>query len=128
MKAFELEARLIDFASRVMDLAEGLPQTFSGRHIASQIIRSATSPALNYGEVQGAESREDFVHKMKICQKELRETFVCLKLIEKRKWFAEGKLTSLINENNELIAIFVASSKTAAMHKTKPGVTSNRKS
>ena len=128
MKAFELESRLIDFASRVMDLAEALPQTFGARHIASQIIRSATSPALNYGEVQGAESREDFVHKMKICQKELRETFVCLKLIEKRNWFPKGKLTAIIDENNALISIFVASNKTAAASKTNPNRSPNRKS
>lgn len=128
MKAFELETRLIEFASRVMDMAEGLPETYSARHLASQIIRSATSPALNYGEVQGAESREDFIHKMKICQKELRETFVCLKLIEKRNWFANGKLSALIHENNELIAIFVANNKTAGVHKQSQNRASNRKS
>jgi four helix bundle protein len=128
MKAFELENRLIDFACRVMEMAEKLPETYGAKHLASQIIRSATSPALNYGEVQGAESRDDFVHKMKICQKELRETFVCLKLIEKRNWFTKGKLASLIIENNELISIFVASNKTAGIRKPNPSANSNRKS
>ena len=122
MKAYELESRLIDFASRIMDMAEALPQTFGARHFGSQIIRSATSPALNYGEAQAAESKEDFIHKMKICQKELRETSVCLKLIAKRPWFGEDNLTSLIIENNELISIFVASNKTITNQK------SNRKS
>ncbi|MEZ4919853.1 MAG: four helix bundle protein [Saprospiraceae bacterium] len=83
-------------------------------HLASQIIRSATSPALNYGEAQAAESRDDFIHKMKICQKELRETHVALKLIAKRNWFSEIKLASLISENNELISIFIASNKPAS--------------
>ena len=117
MNAFELETRLIDFASRVVDMAEALPQTYSGKHLGSQIVRSATSPALNYGEVQAAESPEDFMHKMKICQKELRETSVCLKLIAKRNWFPEGKLTSLIQESHELISIFVASNKTLTARK-----------
>ena len=111
-----------------MEMAEKLPETYGARHLASQIIRSATSPALNYGEVQGAESRDDFIHKMKICQKELRETFVCLKLIEKRGWFAQGKMTALINESNELIAIFVASSKTANLKKSSLIRSSNQKS
>ncbi|MEI6408848.1 MAG: four helix bundle protein [Bacteroidota bacterium] len=113
MKAIELETRLIEFASRVIDMAEKMPKTFAAKHIGSQIIRSATSPALNYGEAQGAESKEDFVHKMKICLKELRETLICLKLIEQRGWFAQGKLSGLIKENNELVSIFVASAKTA---------------
>ena len=120
MKAFELETRLIEFASRVIDMAEKLPKTFAAKHIGSQIIRSATSPALNYGEAQGAESKEDFVHKMKICLKELRETMICLKLIEHRGWFAQGKLSELIKENNELVSIFVASAKTAT---SNPSIT-----
>jgi len=118
MKAIELETRLIEFASRVIDMAEKMPKTFATKHIGSQIIRSATSPALNYGEAQGAESKEDFIHKMKICLKELRETLICLKLIEHRGWFAQGKLSGLIKENNELVSIFVASAKTATSNPT----------
>ncbi len=72
---------------------------------------------MNYGEAQGAESREDFVHKMKICLKELRETLVCLKIIAKRNWFSEKKLTPLIAENNELVSMFVTSVKTATQSK-----------
>lgn len=127
MNAFELETRLIDFACRVMEMAEKLPETYAARHLASQIIRSATSPALNYGETQAAESRDDFIHKMKICQKELRETIVCLKIIEKRGWFSNGKLSALIHENNELIAIFVASNKTVSVHKSSQAKGPNRK-
>jgi four helix bundle protein len=110
----ELEERLIEFASRIIDLVEALPKrSAAAKHLGGQILRSGTSPALNYGEVQATESRDDFVHKMKVCLKELRETLVCLKLIKRRKWFTETKLEPLLNENNELVSIFVASLKTA---------------
>lgn len=112
-KPVELEYRLIEFASRILDMVEALPHTAAAKHLGGQILRSGTAPALNYGEAQSAESRDDFIHKMKICQKELRETLICLKLIETRKWFPEGKLAPLLDENNELVAIFVASTKTA---------------
>jgi len=110
----EVEERLIEFASRIIDMVEALPKTAAAKHLGSQILRSGTSPALNYGEAQAAESREDFVHKMKICLKELRESLVCLKLIAKRNWFSEGKLSALIAENNELVSMFVVSLKTAS--------------
>ena len=113
----EMEERLIEFASRVIDLAEALPKTAAAKHLGGQILRSGTSPALNYGEAQGAESRDDFVHKMKICLKELRETLVCLKIIAKRNWFKENKLAPLIAENNELVSMFVTSVKTATQSK-----------
>ena len=113
-KTQELEERLIEFASRIIDLVEALPKTASAKHLGSQLLRSGTSPALNYGEAQSAESREDFVHKMKICLKELRETLICLKLIAKRNWFPAGKLSPILIENNELVSIFVASTKTAS--------------
>ncbi|MFN0175882.1 MAG: four helix bundle protein [Saprospiraceae bacterium] len=108
-----LEERLIEFASRIIDMVEALPKTAAAKHLGGQILRSGTSPALNYGEAQGAESKDDFVHKMKICLKELRETLVCLKLIAKRNWFSEAKLDSILLENNQLVSIFVASAKTA---------------
>ncbi len=85
----ELEDRLIDFASRIIDLVEALPKTPAGKHLGGQLLRSGTSPALNYGEARAAESGPDFRHKMKVCLKELRETYVCLRIIEKRKWFTE---------------------------------------
>ena len=116
-KKFDLENRLVDFAVRVIEVAESLPSTYAGKHLAGQIIRSGTSPALNYGEAQSAESVADFVHKMKICLKELRETFVCLKIIKLKNYFAEGKLDAIHQENNELISIFVKSIATAALNK-----------
>jgi four helix bundle protein len=117
-KKFELRERLIAFASGVIDVAERLPKNFSSNYIATQIIRSSTSPALNYGEVQAAESRSDFIHKMKVCLKELRESFNCLCLIQKQKWHDEEKINAVLKENNELISIFVASIKTAQKNKT----------
>lgn len=102
-KKQDLEERLINFASDCIDVAENLPKTLAGNHIASQLVRSSTSPALHYGEAQGAESRNDFVHKMKVCLKELRETYNCLRLIKKKNWNNETNLSALIVENNELI-------------------------
>ncbi len=77
-RTFDLEDRLIDFAVRIVRTAESLPKTKVGNHIAGQLIRCGTSPAPNYGEAQSAESRSDFIHKMKVCLKELRETRVWL--------------------------------------------------
>ena len=82
-KDYDLEDRLIEFAVKIIQLAESLPNTSAGRHISGQILRSGTSPAPNYGEAQAAESRSDFIHKMKVCLKELRETKVWLKMIVK---------------------------------------------
>ncbi|WP_281231567.1 four helix bundle protein [Flavobacterium gelatinilyticum] len=79
----ELENRLIDFAATIIIIASKFEKNYAGNHLSGQIIRSGTSPALNYGEAQSAESKKDFIHKMGICLKELRETFVCLKIIEK---------------------------------------------
>jgi four helix bundle protein len=75
-KKYDLEDRLIKFAVMIANLAEILPETMFGRYIAGQIIRSGCSPALNYGEAKSAESINDFIHKMKICLKELRETLI----------------------------------------------------
>lgn len=112
----DIENRLIDFASRIIDLVEALPNSMAAKHLGGQLLRSGTSPALNYGEAQSAESRDDLIHKMKICLKELRETLICLKLISKRNWFPATKTAPLLLENNELVAIFIASTKTAAEH------------
>jgi four helix bundle protein len=75
---FDLEKRLIDFAVRVIGVVEALPGTRAGNHVANQLVRCGTSPAPNYAEAQSAESRNDFIHKLKICLKELRETRVWL--------------------------------------------------
>ena len=119
-RIFDLEERLIDFAVRIIRTAESLPKTRTGNHIAGQLIRCGRSPAPNYGEAQGAESRSDFIHKMKISLKELRETRIWLLMIVKADLIKPmSKLEPLINENNELISIFVTSVKTAKQKEDK---------
>ncbi|MFH1924744.1 MAG: four helix bundle protein [Planctomycetota bacterium] len=111
---FDLEDRLIEFAVRVMKVVEALPSDRIGNHIAGQLLRSGTSPAPNYGEAQSAESRKDFVHKMKVSLKELRETHVWLLMIERKPLIEpKEKLAPILRECNELISIFVTSIKTA---------------
>jgi len=75
---YDLEERLVNFAIKIIDVVESLPRTRAGNHLAGQLIRSGTSPAFNYGEAQAAESRSDFVHKIGIVLKELKETRICL--------------------------------------------------
>ena len=87
MNKLELEERLIDFAVLIIEISGELPKTNIGLHLSGQLVRSGTSPALNYGEAQSAESRKDFIHKIKIVLKELRETLVCLKIIYKVKLY-----------------------------------------
>ena len=70
-RKFNLEDRLQEFASAIIDLSESLPDTRAGNHVAGQILRSGTSPYPNHGEAEAAESRADFIHKLKICLKEL---------------------------------------------------------
>ncbi len=119
-RTFDLEERLIDFAVRIIRIAESLPKTKVGNHIAGQLIRCGTSPAPNYGEAQSAESRSDFIHKMKICLKELRETKVWLTMIVRANLIKpKSKLEPLISENDELISIFVTSINTANKNKKK---------
>src|SRR6266700_2305360 len=110
---YDLEERLIDFAITVSDIVDVLPVTRLGNYIAGQLVRSGCSPALNYGEAQSAESRNDFIHKMKISAKELRETYNCLRIIKKKEWYPENELLPVVDENNQLIAIFVKSIETA---------------
>ncbi len=113
-KQSDLEERLIDFAVRIIHLANALPKSKIGNHISGQMIRSGTSPAPNYGEAQDAESRSDFIHKVKIILKELRETRIWLLMIAKAKLIRSvSKLQPLINECDELISIFVKSAQTA---------------
>ena len=113
-KKYDLEERLILFASLAIDLAESLPGTVAGKHISGQLVRAGTSPCLNYGEALSAESRNDFIHKMRISLKELRESRNCLRIIKIKSWFNNEQLLSdSINENQQLIAIFVKSIETA---------------
>jgi four helix bundle protein len=113
-RKFDLEERLIDYSVLITEIVEVMPSTRAGNHFASQLIRSGTSPALNYAEAQSGESRKDFIHKLKIVLKELRETVVCLKIISRAKLLQSNEaIRSLISESNELISIFVKSVETA---------------
>lgn len=114
-KKYDLEDRLIDFGVLMIKLSESMDRKrFAGRHLCKQLVRSGTSPCLNYGEAQAAESRKDFSHKLKIVLKELRETRRCLRLSNRAGLF--NKVTNVkpgIDESAELIAIFVKSIQTA---------------
>jgi four helix bundle protein len=111
--ADELEDRLVKFAVRIIKLSACLPRTAAGKHIANQILRSGTSPAPNYGEARGAESRADFVHKLRIVLKELNETSIWLRIIERSRLLKAELLRELMQENGELCRIFATSLKTA---------------
>jgi len=103
-----------------MNVAEALPDTRAGNHIAGQLIRSGSSPAPNYGEAQSAESRKDFIHKMKVALKELRETLVWLEIVRHKPLIQPNdKLVPLTEECNELISIFVTSINTAQANLSK---------
>ena len=110
----ELEARLIQFAVKMIEISESLVKTKAGLHLSGQIARSGISPALNYAEAQDAESHKDFVHKMKIVLKELRETLVALKIIQNAGLSKpEVNIGCALDECNQLVAIFVKSVATA---------------
>ena len=111
-RANELEERLIDFAVRIVKLSASLPRTPAGGHIAGQILRSGTSPAPNYGEARGAESHADFVHKLRIVLKELNETAIWLRIIERSRLLRSELISDIIRENTELCRLFTASLKT----------------
>ena len=112
-RIYDLDDRLINFASDVLDITEGLPRTIAGNYLAGQLVRCGTAPCLQYAEAQGAESPADFIHKMKVALKELRETFSGLRLIRLKKWYQPDFLNATVIENNELISIFVKSIETA---------------
>jgi four helix bundle protein len=102
-----LEARLVDFAFRIINLCKSCEFDEYTYHLPKQIVRSSSSTALNYGEAQSAESRADFVHKLSIVLKELRETHINLIILEKSGVCREKEsLAQLLKETNELVAIF----------------------
>ena len=106
-RKYDLNERLIDYAVMIIALVKQLPSDRVGNHLGGQLLRSGTSPSLNYGEAQAAESKKDFVHKLKLSLKELRESYNCLKIIERSNTLDD--CDNAIKETNELIAIFVKS-------------------
>lgn len=119
---YDLEDRLVRFAAGICRLSTRLPSTAVGKHITVQVVRSGTSPLANYGEVQGAESRRDFVHKLGICVKELRETRAWLKLMAELRLHPGDPLPLMLKECDELLAITTSSIRTARQNGKDAGV------
>lgn len=118
---YDLEERLLAYSARIIRLVERLPRTRAGNHAAGQLLRCGTSPLPNHGEAQAAESRDDFIHKMMICLKELRESRRWLLLIRVVPLVKPAsRIEPLLTETEELIRIFVSSIRTAR-RKFAPG-------
>ena len=114
VERYDLEARLLEYAARIIRLTEQITRSPAGRHIAQQVLRSGTSALPNHGEAQAAESPKDFVHKLKICLKELRETYRWLRLVQHVPLLKKPeRIEPLLRETDELIRIFVVSLRTA---------------
>jgi len=119
-RKFDLQDRLVDFSVRIIKLAEALPDSKPGKHICLQLLRSGTSPAPNYGEAQSAESKADFIHKLKIALKELRETEIWLNVIVRAELIKPPEhLAPLLKETDELIAVLFKSVETAKTSKDR---------
>ena len=113
-QTYDLEERLLEYSVKIIKIVEDLPNTKIGNHVASQLLRSGTSPYPNHGEAQAAASPKDFIHKLRISLKELRESQRWLKLIQHLPLIESPEsLYELIEETEELIKIFVTSIKTA---------------
>ena len=110
---FDLEERLLDYAARIIRFSDSLPAPRAGNHVAGQLLRAGTSPLPNHGEAQAAESIDDFIHKIRICHKELRETRRWLRLCHRVPLVKNPRaIEPLIDETVELIRIFASSVKT----------------
>ncbi len=117
-KKFDLEERLLEYAAAIIRLADRLPNTRTGIHVGGQLLRCGTSPYPNHGEAQAAESPDDFIHKMKVCLKELRESYRWLRLIRRVPLIKPpSDVDPLLNETEELIRIFFTSIRTAQQKK-----------
>jgi four helix bundle protein len=109
----DLAERLLEFAVRAGKLVDALPDTRLGRHVAGQLVRCATSPAPNYEEACGAESKRDFIHKLGICLKELRESRCSLRLIVRAELLTESRMGERLDESDQLCKIIGKSVVTA---------------
>ena len=113
-KIYDLEERLLEYSVRIIKIVEQIPNTKTGNHVDGQLLRSGTSPYPNHGEAQAAESPKDFIHKLRISLKELRESQRWLKLIQRVPLIKKSELLDdLLQETEELIKIFATSIKTA---------------
>jgi four helix bundle protein len=117
-RKFDINESLINLAVSIIKICESVNTSKSGIHLTSQLLRSGTSPALNYGEAQSAESRNDFIHKLKLALKELRESYNSLQIIKRAELSNKVQLIeNTSKECNELIAILVKSIETAQKNK-----------
>lgn len=105
-KGDDIEERLIGFAVSIIHLCDKLPPSPGGRHISGQLLRSGTAPAAHYAEARGAESTNDFIHKLKLCLKELNESRVWLRIINKSNMMATPEI---LKECSELARIINSS-------------------
>ena len=120
--AYDLEERILAYAVRVVRVVDALPKSRGGDHLGGQLLRSGTSPALNHGEAQAAESRNDFIHKMRICLKELRESRRTLRIIAAVPLAKDlTEIQSLVAETEELIRIFFTAIRTAIERRPNQG-------
>src|SRR5687767_14833860 len=105
---FDLDERLINYSVLILEIVNSLPDNKGANHLANQIVRSGTAPSLMYGEAQSSESRKDFIHKMRLPLKELRETHNCLKILSRMKYqdASNERFDQAVKESEELIAIF----------------------
>ena len=111
---YDLEERLLEFANRIIRVTKSMEKSRASNHVADQLLRSGTSPYGNHGEAEGAESRDDFIHKLKICYKELRESRRWLKLVQRAEFVPKpGLVDPLIAEAEQLVRIFSTSIRTA---------------
>jgi len=119
-RKYDLEDRLVEFSLSVLTIVDSLPETRVCNHLGGQLLRSGTSPALNYGEAQAAESKKDFCHKLQVILKELRESSITLQIL-----FRRGHISSneALQESRELVAIFTASVKTAKGRNSRDEIT-----
>lgn len=114
LRVYDLEERLLAFAVRVVRVTESMGRSRARRYVADQLLRSGSSPYGHHGEVESAESRDDFVHKLRVCHKELRECRRWLRLVQRVPLVAKPeRLTELIEEAEQLIRIFTTSVRTA---------------
>jgi len=119
----QLEDRLIDFAARAGKVIDALPDTRLGRHVAGQLVRGATSPAPNYAEACNSESRADFVHKLMIALKELREARCWIRIIIRAELLRGESLADLLDESVQLAKILGASVATVKGNARESSVT-----
>lgn len=111
-KGDDIESRLVELAVNIIAVTDEMPQTRAGDHLAGQLLRSGTSPAAHYAEARGAESDRDFIHKLKLCFKELNESRVWLRIIGKSKLLTTESARHTYRECDELCRIISNSIKT----------------